>query len=128
MPPGTRMMDSTDTANNAARLTDRLKAFANGTKVPRCLTVNDTELKRLESSAILPLLWSVFTSPHLEFAVYAAHGSNQDMQAWTISIHCPKEVPTPGTMFSLPTLNAIYEKELRQIMNTNTEVHGHGTG
>ena len=119
-------MDLTDTVNPAVKLTDRLRAFANGTKVPRYLYVSDTELDSFESSAIIPLLWSMCINSPLEYAAYAAPGSSQDMPAWIIGIHYRKEALTPGTIFSLPILSATSVKVPRQI--TNTRVEGHGTG
>lgn len=93
-----QMTDLTAIAKDAAKLTDRLKVFANGTNVPRCLIVSDIELESSAASAIIPLLWSVSTSLHLAFAISAKPGSNQSMRQWIICIHSAKEAHTHGEM------------------------------
>lgn len=123
-------MGSIDTVSNAVKLTDRLKEFANATNVPRCLTVSDTELESLESSAILQLLWQVSTSKHLEFAVSAKNGSNQNTQVWTISIHSRTEVPTPGVTSNLRISGVTSGRVQSSTMNISSKprTEGHGTG
>ena len=131
MSQGTRMMDSIDIVSSAAKLTDRLKEFANGTDLPRSLIVNDTELESLAASAITPLLWSLCIESHLELAVSVRVGFNPDMLQWIISIRSPKEAPTLGEMSSLSTSAAIY----RRVPNSTTNISNtpkcegyHGTG
>jgi len=125
--PKTPKMASTDTVRPAARLIDHLKEFVNGTSVPRSLTVSDTELQRLESSAILQLLWLVSTSSHLEFAVSVKNGSNQDKPQLTTFTLLAKVEHTSGQISNSPTSCATSEKELKHDQ-TKVKVQGHGTG
>ena len=131
-------MDSIDTVSNAARLTDRLKEFVNGTSVPRSLTVSDTELESSASSAILPFLWLTLTESHLEFAVFVRPGFNPAMPQWTTFTLYRKGEPIPGIISNLCISSAISAKvtaltEVREVRPDNAlgtigGVEGHGTG
>jgi len=97
------MMDSIDTVKDVAKLIEHLKEFVNETSVPRCLTVNATELEFLVLNVITPLIWSECIRPHLVFAVSVKPGSSLGMRLWTISIRSLKGARTLGEMFNLST-------------------------
>ena len=113
MPQKEVKMDSTGTVKLVAKLTDRLRAFANETNVPRSLTVSDTELESLESSAIIQLLWLACTNRQWDFVVSVEPGYSPNMpQLITFTLY-PKEAHIHGIMSSSPTLSVTLEKELK---------------
>jgi hypothetical protein len=120
-------MDSIDTAKGVVKLTERLRAFANETSLPKSLIVSVTELECSESSAIIPLLWSECIDSDSELVLCVSNGSNPDMPQLITFTLSAKAEHILGTTYSSCTLHVTSEKEPKQIMNT-MRVEGHGTG